>query len=754
LALILAVVPSFGQLTRHEEATLADAMLLAGVSEGDLGFDKKQDADPYRLPLNSLALDKPAAAIDSLMRLHEAGSGTLQEVLQSGIQATFGESAPASSSMTNVVALPANIPERLRQPIGYLVGCIGEADAAIRLALKDLNRDERREIIENLPQWAVGTTEIKLGFVSRPPSDRQRLFALLGKVDLASIRRASEVLAARIEGVLPEWRALSKTVSIKDPVRFIADGIKVEISGQGDDDHHALDTSLCIDLGGHNTYRGRYGAGVGYAGVLLDFGTSTFDVPDLSIGAGVLGIGLAYQLGGHCDYRGHSICFGSGIGGVGALYVDGGGNRIRSVSMGQGFGCFGVGLLLSTGGSDVFRADLYSQGAARTRGLGWQVAQRGNDFFRAGGLIPSQDGHYSFSQGYSAGDEKPFVSGGLGLLTSLGSDNTYVGERGCQGAAERGGIASFYDAGGNGSRTATSHAQGFADNQAAAFLFDIGGGDTFSLRKSTGQAFASRLSTCVALAREGHDAFIGGGSPATAVSGSVSILISDGPECSFAGYPGKALSNGVDSFALFCSVGGISRLLQESPVQMRAEPSGGVALQEVAPGGEEPMLPPDGGSPTPTPPGSPPNVKEIASRALSANVFIARIALIELLAIHDPTAPVTAAALLASPDPLVRRLAVRVFAQYPSEAIAQADALLLSSEQARTGIRLLGSLGTTQAMERIASHFDALPRDAQIEALEQMDGRVPASFIARLSDLGSSQDSLIRLLARDVYVNR
>jgi hypothetical protein len=751
-ALTLAPI-TFAQLSKQENTVLNDALILAGVSEADLGFPKAAHLDPYRLPLNALGLRKPLDASNQVFDLHQTASGTLSSVLQAGIQAAFGEPNPPTSPLTNTVTLPPSVPEQLRQPVAYLVGCISQANGSIRKAISGLTPPQRREVIESLPELANETPLVKLGFVSKAPSGREHIFRLLSRVDLRTIREAAVTLSQQIESILPQWRSLATSYQLKRLLRFKANGIKVEIDGQEDGQLASLDTGLCINLGGRKVIKGRYGAGVGYASVLLDFGKSTYQVPDLSIGAGVLGIGLAYHIGNTCDFRGHSICFGAGLAGVGAMFIDGSDNRFRTVSLSQGFGEFGVGILLCSGGSNIFRSDLYSQGAARTQGLGWLIGQRGNNYFRAGGLAPAPDGHLSCSQGFAKGYDEPFTCGGLGLLTCLGSDSTYIGERSCQGAAELGAIGSFFDAGGHGVRSATSHAQGFADQESCAFLYDLGGNDSFSVRQATGQCFASRYSTAVGFLQEGHDQFISAGSPATASQGSVSLLFSEGAASQFVHAPARTIQNRLDSIALFCSTSD-NRFAIGSDSDLSAGQTA-VALQEISTPSTNPFLNPERQTTT-TQPQQVQDPKTLVAQALGNDIYASREALAQLLDTHDDLEPKAAESLIESSDWLTKQLSIRLLAKYPNEATSIANALVGTgrSPDARIGVRLLGEMGTTQSLDTIVSQFDTLPSDAKIQALEELNGRVPSSFVPKLSDLANSPDPLIRRLAQNVYINR
>jgi hypothetical protein len=751
LATVAVPLLCFGSLSQRERKVLDDALFIAGLNEDDLGYAKRPASDPYRLPINAMALDRPIAAADSLMDLHEGAQGTLAEALNAGCAAAFGDPVQPAASPTGTTRLPPNIPEKLRRPLGHLLSCISEANGRIRYALRDLSATERRDLIEGLPQVAVETDHVKFGFVKRPKPKLEEMLSLLKRVDLGVIRSAGVRLAAQVEGALPTWRTLGATVPMAGTLRFRVDGIAVELSGQTDDDHSSLNTGLCIDMGGRHRYTGRYGAGVGYASVLIDCGRGEFDVPDLSVGAGLLGIGLAYVMGDRSEFKGRSLCFGAGLAGFGALYCEGSTDVFQSKALTQGFGMFGCGVLLAAGGSGQFRGNLFAQGAARTQGFGWLIAQRGNDVFREGGLLETEGGHWSRGQGYAEGYGS--APGGLGLITNLGSDNVYVGEVGCQGAALAGGTGSFCDIGGHGTRAASAEAQGFASDGSSAFLFDLGGSDSFSVKGAACHGFGGRLSTAFLLARGGGDLFASGdGRPATAVGCGLSVVVDDGEGDSFAAEPGLSVqSGGLDSFAVFCAAGGVPKVLGEQGPVSRVGQGSAVLIETDGAHGNALAkaleLPPEIGWL--------PDSKDPLKDAASNDPLLARAGLAALLRKPLEAGSGVAAALVGAKDPVVRRAALSLLARYPDAALATASELMAQGDEnsRRTGIRLLARLGTPEALSHIGHSLESPSRGVVIEALIGLDGRVPAEFVEQVSRLRTSPDELVRAVATGISID-
>lgn len=605
LAAALLAVHASAQLTQAELKGVHDTLFLANLSTKDLEFERKLFADPQRLPLINLALDKPLDAADALMDLHSKGQGTLAGVLSSALTDVFGQKRPLLAPLPNTTALPAPVPEPLRRPVITLVEAIAEANNTIREATKQLTAEERRSLIEALPQFALDSSLVKFDFVKQPKLPPAKVMALVKRVDLATIRLAGVRLASRIEAELPTIRSLARTTPLSGTLRFRAAGVMVELSGQGDDVHTSRDTNLCIDLGGRNTYKGRFGAGIDYASVLIDCGSgSRFEAPDASIGSGVLGVGLAYVLGGDCSFRGKSLCFGSGLAGVGALYKEGGNDRYHAAALAEGFGEFGIGLLLDSGGDDVYEGGAFVQGAARTHGLGWLVDQAGNDTYRACGLIPAdplfKDSHLSMSQGYARGygDEDQPISGGIGLLTDLTGDDVYVGENECQGASMWYGLGSLYDASGNDVYSAYHFAQASASHQSAGYLFDLTGDDSYTVKVGNCHAFAHDHGVAFLLDREGNDVYAARDSrPGAATANSLALFIDAAGEDRYLGPPALGSSSHGGALGVFCDLGGSDHIAEGlAPGQARVDEGWAVAydagtvLGDVAgaPAGAEP----------------------------------------------------------------------------------------------------------------------------------------------------------------------
>ncbi|MFQ3677357.1 MAG: HEAT repeat domain-containing protein [Fimbriimonadaceae bacterium] len=558
------------QLTDRERQGVADTLYLANMTLADLEFERKLFRDPYRLPLVDLCLDKPLEAADALMALHATGSRSVSAMLSALRIRALGDPEERLIAPDPIrTDAPSNLPPVLVGPVMRLVGAIELANLSVRQATQALTADERRELIESLPGWAVEDRSVAFDFVRRRPSEPSRLLALLAKVDLVRIRRAAEILAISVEQEIPNLkRAAAQARNFRTVARFEIAGMPIVVAGHGPDLHTDRDAVLTIDLGGNDRYVGRHGAAAGYVSVLIDLeGDDTYDVPDLSVGAGILGIGLAYDLGGNDTYRGGSLCFGAGLAGVGILVDEAGDDDYRSATLTQGFGQFGIGMLVDKSGNDRYDAQLFAQGAARTQGAGWLVDRSGNDVYRAGGRFLNsplfRDVHYSFAQGFSSGyrEDTGGLSGGVGLLTDLAGDDAYLVETYGIAASYWFSVGSLYDGSGNDTYRGHHYAMASAMHMTAAYLFDLDGDDVYSQAFGAAHAIGHDYGVAFLLDRAGNDVYSGRDSrPGIGTANGLGIFVDGGGDDRYFGPPaGGAAARGSGSLGIFVDLGGNDR---------------------------------------------------------------------------------------------------------------------------------------------------------------------------------------------------
>lgn len=557
-----------GQLSPTEVQGIRDSLYVGNLTLRDLQYERRPFNDAYRLALVDLAIDQPLEAADRIMRFHQAGATkSLSQLIR--VARSMGLSDPNTLTIVNGAHDDdrdlKKLPAALRQPVKRLADSVSDANAIVKRALSGLTAEERRTLIETLPLYANEDSSIKFSFTKRTSFDGAKVLALVGKIDLVAIRAAAELLSSNVEALRPTFERAAKSVRQRLDLKLRIDGLRVDVSGVENNLHTDTDAVITLDLGGDDDYRGRAGAGIGYCSVLIDLGgDDRFQMSDLALGTGVLGVGLAYDYHGNDSFRCRSLALGCGLAGVGAFYHEGGNDTYDAVSLSQGYGEFGLGIFCDTAGDDRYDGGYNVQGAARTGGVGWLIDQTGDDVYRAGGLILNSPlfatVHYSNAQGYGSGyrEDTGGTSGGIGLLTDLHGRDSYIGETYCQAASYWFSLGSLYDAEGNDTYSAYHYAQSSAMHATAAYLFDLAGDDAYICKLGAGHAIGHDYGVAFFLDRAGMDLYAAHDSrPAVGNANGLAIFIDSAGDDRYAGPPsiGNA-ARGSGSLAVFADLGG------------------------------------------------------------------------------------------------------------------------------------------------------------------------------------------------------
>lgn len=727
-ALLLSLtLGASGQLRPAETRALEDSMTLANVRPADLG-----SVTP---PANALApqaeaLRDPLAGLAQAITLHEGATGDAASLLRTELSLIGGRSR---SSKGDVAEVPASVPAPLRRPVGILVAAIAAADDEIRASLVRLSPTERRTLIEGLPRLAADDPSLPLDFAHGPPAEFATLRRLLDLVDTPRIEAAGVTLATVVRETIPALQAAPK--GPMKSLLFRSRDVLVELSGTGPDVHSRKDVALCIDLGGDDRYTGRYGAGVGYAGVLIDLGgNDRYLGSDLSIGAGIMGVGLAYDLGGDDVYGVRNVGLGCGIAGVGLLEDSSGDDRYRVASLGLGAGIRGLGVFEDRLGDDAYEADRAGEGYGDLGGVGWSVDAAGDDTYRGGEWVQA------------TGRE-----GGIGLLTDLGGNDSYRATSGQ--AAAIGGYASLGDLKGDDSYVGAGRAQGFASEGGYAALIDESGDDSYLLRRGPGQA-AAYHGTAILLDREGNDVYGGtDGSPATAVDGGVALFLDGAGDDRY--LSSSPFRRDPDGIALWADAGGRDRY-GDGRGDAQADVGMSAAAYDAF-GASDPTSP----NPSPAAPGSAPMPAAAEFAGLRRRAVdgpdrasaVARLVAIGVPALEalasDPDEAFVAVAsrvgvaaspivakLASSPDPRLARVGLEAaaFVPIPPEAIVAA---LGKPGLAMVAARTAGRAKTVAAVPGLAplvASGDPSTRRAAMDALAAIGDPSAIAFASTVLD--------------------
>jgi len=548
---------SSAQLRPDERAGWERTLRVAVLTDVTANVPKRTGFFAGSLPLADKLLDRPTDSLENLIGLHRTAESGLVEILKAALDAGYGENVTEPERIVAPdLALPKDVPADASRSISRLVQAIVTTNTQIKQALAKLSPEERRELIESLPMLGLGKANYKVEFVTRVPSTPSRVFSLLSKVDLPKIRSAAVSLAGKVEVELPILRKVARSGSKIKSTTLLAGGIKVAIGGTGDDVHAQRDVHLCVDFGGANRYTGRYGAGIGYTGLLLDFGNGTrADAGDATLGAGILGVGIARFDGAQNVLRAGSVSLGCGLAGVGILKFERA-TSIEGRALTLGTGLAGMGLVVAGKESDRLRCAYRGLGVGLPLGIGWVVNPGGDDayFGTSSQSLKGASGKVrSDAIGFASGISRvgsPFA-GGIGLLTDLAGDDKYEsGDRSIS-YAEFGGATSIFDESGDDNYQAGESAIVTANEEASAYLHDLGGSDLYLAPSGNSIVSAGESSNAILFDRAGDDRYIGSPSVVKTVSPSATEILFDPkgsnlltfpfPETSFGVLPGLSL---------------------------------------------------------------------------------------------------------------------------------------------------------------------------------------------------------------------
>ncbi|MCE9560170.1 MAG: hypothetical protein K8R88_14625, partial [Armatimonadetes bacterium] len=482
LALGIAL-PAGAQLMPEEKDALKEALFIGNITEDELKYERVQFKDPFRMRIIDEVLNQPIETADKLMALHNVAKKSMSDLIRVGRDHIIKNSLQAEVDAPGGSMFPA-LPESIRASVGILVGGLAQAQVDVQLALSNLTDDEQRDLIESLPVLAVEEPKVTFEFTRKPPLSRTQILALIRKVDLDKLLTAGLNLSTAVEKAMVGLRIAKADVPA--PVKLKVNAVNIVVLGSGDDQFQGKGEDLVIDLGGNDQFTGRIGGGIGKASVFIAIGgNDSFDLGDGSGGSGVLGIGIMRKVGGRDSFRGKSLCFGAGLCGVGGFAKEGGDDFYDAVSLSEGFAMFGVGACIDTSGNDHYTLGLHGQGDSRTLGVGWLVDRKGDDVYSAGGISLNsplfKDIYYSWAQGSSSGyrEDTGGVSGGLGMLTDLSGDDTYISQTYAQAASYWYSVGTLFDGNGHDTYTGYHYVQASAMHACGAFLFDLRGDDGY-----------------------------------------------------------------------------------------------------------------------------------------------------------------------------------------------------------------------------------------------------------------------------------
>jgi hypothetical protein len=563
---------SEASLDKSEQEKINQALQIQGITEQELGFEKKWSLDSvFRLKVVSDLMDDPMMAPEyldqSIVQIDNYQSNLLRQLLFISRQLDIDVSEKDMSRLnqeldneirqyevqnTMIFEQVVNI-YRSSFKIGYKylkqatenltvdeinrlliyapVFWGDEDDSSIHRLKGVLHRefempadtsikieiDSILETVQKLDRYALSLSGITIGLAV----DRCLNLLINNKKDIDAYKKIM------VKSTVPEAKGFIYACDDTDWGKIVI--------GSDDDNVYEDDFALIIDLGGNDIYKGRTASGIGFLSapfsICIDLtGDDLYDTRDKSFnfGAGLLGAGFLIDLEGNDTYQAMQNCLGTGFLGTGVLIDKDGDDYYASGYFSQGAGIFGIGALLDINGNDTYRGPEYCQAFSSTWGYGLLADFGGNDLYYAGGkylhkpLLP--DDYRSLSQGFSIGF-RPVASGGIALLYDKSGQDFYNAGVFAQGASYWYSLGMLYDGQGNDFYNAAEYAQGAGIHLAVGILVDRAGDDNYFSRLGPAQGEGHDFSVGILIDKRGNDSYLTSGGQGIGLTNSFGLLI-------------------------------------------------------------------------------------------------------------------------------------------------------------------------------------------------------------------------------------
>jgi hypothetical protein len=227
-------------------------------------------------------------------------------------------------------------------------------------------------------------------------------------------------------------------------------GWQAGVGGGTQDGDFVLSAGLVLDVAGNDVY------GVKHPPILTDVDGACGTDPRVpyvgTIGAGIMGVGMLFDLAGDNTYTGRTQTQGAGhVFGVGALYAGPGRDVFEGIRGAQGSGLLGgSGLLINEGGDDEYRLDFPAGGV-----------------FNGDRRVCDADARYGQGGNFDRKDG-PFTPQ-IGILAELGGNDLYVSPHQSQGFSQGSGFGLLLEVSGHDRYESGERAQGVGHGRAVDF---------------------------------------------------------------------------------------------------------------------------------------------------------------------------------------------------------------------------------------------------------------------------------------------
>lgn len=143
-------------------------------------------------------------------------------------------------------------------------------------------------------------------------------------------------------------------------------------------------------------------------------------------------------------------------------------------------------------------------------------------------------------------------------------------------------------------------------------------------------------------------------------------------------------------------------------------------------------------------------VTELLPLVAGVDRNIALAAMVSLSQIGSEEAYSTAEAVVSQPNVMMRKAALNLLAKFPANALKTAGRMLESTSESlcRSGLELLGLIGTEEALKELGERLGDPSAGLRIEALKGLAGRCPSEFRLLFTSLREDPVPTVRAVAR------
>ncbi|MEO0075393.1 MAG: hypothetical protein ABIK31_04710, partial [candidate division WOR-3 bacterium] len=417
LLVIIFSYASTMSLSKADQEEIKKALQIQGITEKELGFEKKWAVDSiYRLKIVTELLDNPMhvpAYLDKSVRTVDSlkqglSSQSLFLYNQLDIKITNGDIKKIKREITKQVK---NLPKR-PSIINTINASYEIADKYLHQSIKNLTDLEINTLLMMAPVlWGdeedslsglKGALHREFGIEidTSVKVEIDTILNLFTKIDRRALALSGIVITAGIEQILEDIKNLSLDLTAKITVPNVKGAVYYYeetkagklVIGSEEDNVYQGDYALIIDLGGNDVYRARVAGGIGVLAspfsVVIDLaGDDLYDSADklFNLGAGLFGCGVLIDMQGNDTYKSSHYGLGAGLLGTGVLLDFDGDDIYSGGCFCQGAGNLGIGVLLDVNGDDTYRGYENCQAFSSTWGYGLLTDFSGNDLYYAGG---------------------------------------------------------------------------------------------------------------------------------------------------------------------------------------------------------------------------------------------------------------------------------------------------------------------------------------------------------------------------------